>query len=92
MGLSQELDWREVMSWYVVGGAAYAVTGTAQPEPGSIDACCWSSPLRASAITRDSAHPKPWDLGDDWPWWSWDSGGLLVGWYSERSEIGRAHV
>ena len=39
MGLSQELDWREVMSWYAVGGAAYAVTGTAQQELGSMGAC-----------------------------------------------------
>ena len=28
MGLSQDLDWREMMSWYAVGGAAYAATGT----------------------------------------------------------------
>ena len=68
MGLSQELDWREVMSWYAVGGATYAVTGTAQQEPGRIDSCWWSSPLRASAIARDSAQLELWDLGDDWPW------------------------
>ena len=38
MGLSQDLDWREVMSWYAVGGEAYTVRGTTQQEPGSIDA------------------------------------------------------
>ena len=82
MGLSQGLDRIEVMSQYAVGGAAYAVTGAAQQEPGSIDACWWSSPLRASAVARDSAQPEPWDLGDDGPWWRWDPRGLLVG---ERS-------
>ena len=30
MGLSQDVDWREVMSWYAVGEAAYAVTSTSQ--------------------------------------------------------------
>ena len=24
-------------------------------------------------------------MGDDWPWWRWDLGGLFVDWYSERS-------
>ena len=84
MGLSHNLDWREVMSWYAVGGVAYAATGTAQQEPRSIDACWWSSPLRASVIARGSAQSEPWDLGDDWPSWRWDLGGLFVDWYSER--------
>ena len=82
IGLSQDLDWIEVMSRYAVGGATYAVTSAAQQEPESIDACWWSSPLKALAIARDSAQPKPWDLGDDGPWWRWDPRGLLVG---ERS-------
>ena len=30
MGLSQDLDWREVMSWYAIGGADYKVRGTTQ--------------------------------------------------------------
>ena len=34
MGLSQDLGWREVMSWYVVGGEAYPVKGTTQQKPG----------------------------------------------------------
>ena len=85
MGLSQDLDWREVMSWYAVGGEAYTVRGTAQQEPGSIDACWRASLHGASAIARGSAQPKLWDLGNDWPWWRWDSGGLFVCWYSERS-------
>lgn len=78
VGLSQDLDWRGVMSWYTVDGTGYTVTGTAQQ--GSL-----SSPLRASVIARGSAQSEPWDLGDYWPWWRWDSRGLLVGWYSERS-------
>ena len=45
----------------------------------------WSSPLRASVIARGSVQSEPWDLGDYWPWWRWDPGGLLVGWYHERS-------
>ena len=73
------------MSWYTVGGAAYTVTGTAQQEPGSIDACWWSSLLRASVIARGSAHSEPWDLGDDWPSWHGDSGGLFDDRYNERS-------
>ena len=28
---------------------------------------------------------EPWDLGDDWPWWHWDPGGLVDDRYSERS-------
>ena len=78
MGLSQDLDWREVMSWYTVDGTTYTVTDTAQQ--GS-----WSSPLRASVIARGSAQSESWDLGDYWPWWRWDPEGLLVGWYRERS-------
>ena len=85
MGLSQDLDWREVMSWYAVGGATYTVRGTAQQEPGSIDACWQASLHGASAIARGSAQPEPWDLGDDCPWFQWGPGGLFVGWYSERS-------
>ena len=85
IGLSQGLDWREVMSWYTVGGAAYTVTGTAQQEPGSIDACWWSSLLRASVISRGSAQSKPWDMGDDWPSWHGDPGGLFDDRYNERS-------
>ena len=73
------------MSWYEVGEAAYAVTGTSQQEPGNIDAYWWSSPLRALVIARGSAQSEPWDLGDYWPWWRWDSGGLLIDWYCERS-------
>ena len=80
MGLSQDLDWREVMSWYAVGGAAYTVRGTTQKEPRSINAYWRSSPLRASVIARGSAQSEPWDLGDDWPWWRWDPRGFLVGW------------
>ena len=79
------VDWREVMSWYAVDGPAYTVIGTSQQEPESIDACWWSSPLTASAIARGSVQPELWDLGNDWPWWHWDPGGLFVGWYSERS-------
>ena len=30
VGLSQDLDWREVMSWYTVDGTAYTVTDTTQ--------------------------------------------------------------
>ena len=30
VGLIQDLDWREVMSWYAVGGASYTVIGTTQ--------------------------------------------------------------
>ena len=30
LGLDQKLDWREVMSWYTVGGAAYIVIAIAQ--------------------------------------------------------------
>ena len=85
MGLSRNLDWREVMSWYAIGGAANVVTGTTHREPGSIDACWWSSPLRASTIARDSVQPESWILSDDWPGWQWDPGGLLVGRYHERS-------
>ena len=82
MGWSQDLDWIEVMSWYSVGGAVYAVTGATLQEPGSIDAYLLSPPLRASAIARDSAQSESWDLGDDWPWWHWDPRGLSIG---ERS-------
>ena len=84
MGLSQDLDWREVMSWYAVGGATYTVRGTAQQEPGSIDACWQASLHGASAIAKGSAQPEPWDLGNDWPWWHWDPGGLFVDWDRER--------
>ena len=73
------------MSWYAVGGVAYVATGTTQQEPRSIDAYWWSSPLRALVIARGSAQSEPWDLGDYWPRWRWDLGGLLVGWYCERS-------
>ena len=55
MGLSQDLDWREVMSWYAVGGATYTVSGTTQQESGSIDACWPASLHGASAIARGSA-------------------------------------
>ena len=65
MGLSQDLDWREVMSWYAVGEATYTVRGTAQQEPGSIDACWRTSLHGASAIARGSAPSEPWDLSDD---------------------------
>ena len=67
-------EWREVMSWYIVDGTAYTMTDIAQPES-------WSS----SVIARGSAQSEPWDLGYYWPWWRWDLGGLLVGWYHERS-------
>ena len=73
------------MSWYAVGGAAYTVRGTTQQELGSIDACWQTSPHGASAIARGNAQSKSWDLGDDWPWWHWDPGGLFVDRYSERS-------
>ena len=43
------------MSWYTVGGAAYTVTGIAQQELGSIDACWWSSLIRALVIAKGSA-------------------------------------
>ena len=79
MGLNQDMDWREVMSWYAVDGAAYTIRGTAQQEPGSIDACWRATLHEASAIARGSAQPELWDLGDDWPWWRWDQGGLFVG-------------
>ena len=66
------------MSWYTVDGTAYTVTDIAQQ--GS-----WSSPLRASVITRGSAQSEPWDLGDDWPSWHGGPGGLFDDRYSERS-------
>ena len=47
IGFSQGLDWREVMSWYTVCGAAYTVIDTTLQET-------WSSPLRASVIARGS--------------------------------------
>ena len=62
------------MSWYTVDGPAYTVIDAEQQ--GS-----WSS----SVIARGSAQSEPWDLGYYWPWWKWDPGGLLVGWYHERS-------
>ena len=66
------------MSWYTVGGVAYTVIDTAQQET-------WSSPLRESVIARGSAQSEPWDLGDDWPSWRGDPGGLFDDRYSERS-------
>ena len=78
MGLSQDLDWREVMSWYTVDGTTYTVTDTVQ------QVSC-SSPFRASIVAWGSAQSKLWDLGDYWPWWRWDPRGFLVGWYRERS-------
>ena len=36
MGLNQDLDWREVMSWYAVGGATYTVRGTTQQSQGAL--------------------------------------------------------
>ena len=53
------MDWRELLSWYSLHGAA--------------------------AIARDSSQSKPWDLGDDWPWWRWDPGGLVDDRCNERS-------
>ena len=70
MGLSQGLDWREVMSWYTVRGIA-------QQESGSIDACWLASLHGTSAIPRGSAQLEPWDLGDDWPSWHGDPRGLV---------------
>ena len=67
------LDWREVMSWYIVYGTSYTVTATSQQ--GS-----WSS-----VIARGSGQSEPWDLGYYWPCWQWDPGRLMVGWYHERS-------
>ena len=55
MGLIQDLDWREVMSWYIVGGIDYTVRGTTQQEPGRIDACWQTSLHGASSIARGSA-------------------------------------
>ena len=78
IGFSQGLDWREVMSWYTVGGESYTVIDIARQET-------WFSPLRASVIARGSAHSESWDLGDDWPSWRGDPGGLFVDAYSERS-------
>ena len=69
MGLNQDLDWREVMSWYAVGGEAYAVRVTTQQGPGSIDACWRTSLHGVSAIARGSAQSKPRDLGNVWIWW-----------------------
>ena len=65
MGLSQDLDCREVMSWYAVGGVAYIVRGTTQQEPGSIDVCWQTSLHGASAIVGAGAQSEPWDLGND---------------------------
>ena len=74
MFLTSCLEWRLVMSWYTVDGTAYTMIDIAQSES-------WSS----SVIARGSAQSEPWDLGYYWPWWRWDPGGLLVGWYHERS-------
>ena len=66
------------MSWYTLDGVAYTVIDIAQQER-------WSSRLRASFIARGSAQPGPWNLGDDWPWWHWDLGGLFDDKYCKRS-------
>ena len=58
VGLSRDLDWREVMSWYAVRGAAYTIRGTTQQEPGSIDACWRTSLHGVSAIARGSVQPS----------------------------------
>ena len=66
------------MSWYTVCGAAYTVIDTAQQET-------WSSPLKVAIIARGNAQSEPWDLGNDWPSWHGDPGGLFDDRYSERS-------
>ena len=76
VGLSQDLDWREVMSWYTVDGTTYIVTDTAQQES-------WSSPLRASVIAKGNAQSEPRGLGNDWPSWHGDPGGLFDDRYNE---------
>ena len=65
------------MSWYTIDGVAYTVIDLAQQE-------MWSSPLRASVIARGSAQSGSWDLGNDWPPWHGDPGGLFDDRYSER--------
>lgn len=37
LGLRQELDWREVMSWYAVHGATFLVGVIVEQEPWSLD-------------------------------------------------------
>ena len=64
---SSRMDWREIMSWYPLDGTVVFVGRTAEQEPESIDACWWSSPLRALVIARGSAQSEPWDLCDYWP-------------------------
>ena len=58
MGLSQDLDWREVMSWYAVGGAAYIVKATTQQKPQSIDG--------ATYIVRAMTQQEPWRIDACW--------------------------
>jgi len=67
------VDRREVMSWFTVDGPAYTVIDAEQQQSWSL------------VIARGSEQSEPWDLGYYWPWWRWDPGGLLVGWYHERS-------
>ena len=45
----------------------------------------WPSLHGVTTIARDRAQSELWDVGDDWPWWRWDPGGLFDERYSERS-------
>lgn len=44
----------------------------------------WYSLYGATTIVGDRAQLTLWDLGDDWPWWHWDPGGLVDDRYSQR--------
>jgi len=41
LGVCQGLDWRELMSWYIVGRATFTARATLQQEPCSINAPWW---------------------------------------------------
>ena len=72
MFLTSCLDWREVTSWFTVGGPAYTAIDAEQQRSWSL------------VIARGSEQFESRDLCDYWPQWRWDPGGLLIGWYHER--------
>lgn len=73
-GPCPRLDWREVMSWYVVGGETYTARVIAQHEPWSIDTPSWWH-WDPRGYTSSSLSQR----------WTWDpsnegSSHVLIGW------------